>query len=169
MIFGRFNVRTNAHLPSYKDGIPDELITTLVEQLKHYVSTNDISLLAHALTTLALLLQLSPQKTFPAVEAVYLKDIYVIAHSPLITGSALDSLLQFFSALVDADEQIASHVIPNLVIALQNKSKSEASYSNIAKCIGAVVKSQQAMAAGTVAEFAKHFRVSFFLCCIWDD
>lgn len=130
-----------------------------MDQLKPYVSTNDVSLLAHALTTLALLLQFSPLKTFPAVESVYLKDIYVISHSPLITGTALDALLSFFAALVDADEQIASHVIPNLVIALQNKSKSEASYTNIAKCIGAVVKSQPAIAAGTIAEFTKHFRV----------
>lgn len=148
------------HTTSYRTGIPDALIATLVEHLKPYVSTNDVSLLAHALTTLALLLELSPQKTFPAVEAIYLKDIYVIAHSPLVTGAALEALLSFFASLVDADEQIASHVIPNLVIALQNKSKSEASYANVAKCVGAVVKSQQAIAAGTIAEFTKHFRVS---------
>lgn len=128
--------------------------------MKQYLSTNDISLLSHALLTLALLLQLSPQATFPEVEQEHLREVYTIAHSPLISGAALDSLLAFFDALVNADGQIATHIIPNLVISLSKALKADASYGNVAKCVGQVVKSQPTIAAGAIAEFTKNIKVS---------
>lgn len=71
----------------------------------------------------------------------------------------MDSVLAFFAALVSADGQIAAHVVPNLMIAVEKAPKSEASYGNVAKCVAEVVKSQQSIAAGTIAEFSKHFKV----------
>lgn len=127
--------------------------------MKPYISTQDISLLASALSILACLMQLSPPLTYPAVESEYLSDIYNIAHSPLVTGVSLDALLVFFAALVEADSQIATHVIPNLTIPLQKTNKNEASYSNVAKCIGTVVRSHTSLAAGTIAEFSKALKV----------
>lgn len=97
--------------------------------------------------------------TFPEVERDLLSDIYRIAHSPLVTGAALDSLLAFFSALVEADNQIATHVVPNLVNVVGKANKAEASLSNVAKCIAQVVKSQQGVAAGTIAEYSRHLKV----------
>ena len=143
------------------NGVPVELLNTIVEQMKPYITTNDISLLSHALSVIALLLRLSPSQTYPAVETEYLKDIYLIAHSPLLTGTSLDSLLSFFAALVQADTQIATHVIPNLTIPLQKTKKGDASFSNIAKCIGVIVKCHPSLAAGTTAEFSKALKVSF--------
>jgi cullin-associated NEDD8-dissociated protein 1 len=55
--------------------------------------------------------------------------------------------------------QIATHVVPNLVISVDKAPKAEASYSNVARCIGQVAKCQQTVAAGTIAEFAKHLKV----------
>ena len=123
--------------------------------MKPYISTQDISLLANALSILSCLMTLSPPLTYPAVEAEYLSDLYKIAHSPLLVGTSLDALLAFFAALVEADAQIATHVIPNLVIPVQKTAKGEASYANIAKCIGTVVKCHPSLAAGTIAEFSK--------------
>lgn len=123
------------------------------------MSTTDISLLSQSLTILALLLELSPATTFPEVERDLLNDIYHIAHSPLISGSALDSLLSFFSALVQADNQIATHVVPNLVVSVEKAPKAESSPGNVAKCIAQVVKSQRGVAAGTIAEFSKNLKV----------
>lgn len=142
-------------LKKFSNGIPEDLVLTVVEQMKPYITTNDISLLSHALSTIALLLYLSPSQTYPAVEAEYLKDIYIIAHSPLLSGSSLESLLSFFAALVKADTQIATHVIPNLTIPLQKTKKGDASFSNIAKCIGVIVRCHPSLAAGTTAEFSK--------------
>ena len=93
------------------------------------------------------------------MERDLLPDIYHIAHSPLVSGAALDSLLSFFSALVQADNQISTHVVPNLVIAVEKAPKAEASPGNVAKCIAQVVKSQQAVAAGTIAEYSKNIKV----------
>jgi len=124
-----------------------------------YISTSDISLLSQSLSILALLLELSPSTTFPEVERDVLTDIYKVAHSPLVSGAALDSVLSFFHWLVLADGQIATHVVPNLVTFSQKAPKSECSPSNVAKCIAQVVKSQQGVAAGTIAEFEKHVKV----------
>jgi len=150
---------------SYISGIPPALPPSLIPQIKAYISTSDISLLSQALSTLALLLELSPSVTFPQVESGLLNDIYNIAHSPLVAGVALDSLFRFFSALVLADNQISTHVVPNLVISSEKAAKAENSPSNVAKCIGHIVGSQLSIAAGTIAEYAKHLKVlySFFL------
>lgn len=139
--------------------IPADLPPSLIYQLKLYISTNDISLLAAALNIAALLLELAPSTTFPEVERDLLQDIYNVAHSPLVSGAPFDSVLNFFAALVQADMQIATHVVPNLVISIDKASKSEASQANVARCIGQVVKCQQPVAAGTIAEFAKHLKV----------
>ena len=56
--------------------------------------------------------------------------------------------------------QIASHIIPNLVAVADKTLKSEVSYSNVAKCVAEVVKSQQGITAGTISEFTRHLKVS---------
>ena len=108
---------------------------------------------------IALLLRLAPSVTFPLVEREFLKDVSVISCSPLASGVALESLLSFYGSLVEADIQIASHVIPNLVSVAEKPPKSEVSYSNVAKCVAEVVKSQQGIAAGTISEFTRHLKV----------
>ncbi|KAI0075919.1 ARM repeat-containing protein [Panus rudis PR-1116 ss-1] len=138
--------------------LPDDLPASLIPQLKPFLSTSDISLLAQALSIIATLLSLSPAQTFPEVESEVLKDIYQLAHSPLVVGAAFDSLIAFFASLVEADMEISTHIVPNLVISVEKAPKAEASYSNVAKCIGAVVINQQSIAAGTIAEFSKHLK-----------
>lgn len=148
----------------YKAGIPADLPPHLIPTLKSYITTSDISLLSQSLSIVALLLQLAPSTTFPEVEKELLKDIYDIAHSPLVSGAALDSVLAFFAALVEADGQIATHVIPNLVIAVEKAPKTEASPANVARCVGQVANSQRGVAAGTIVEFSKHLKVYSFAC-----
>lgn len=143
----------------YKIGVPADLPSSLIPPLKSYLTTSDISLLAQTLNIMALLLELSPSTTYPEVESELLKDIYAIAHSPLVSGAAFDSVLAFFAALVEADMQVATHVVPNLVIYVEKAPKSDASHSNVARCVGQVVKSQRGIAAGTVAEFSRHLKV----------
>jgi len=126
------------------------------------VSTSDISLLSQSLSILALLLELSPGATFIEIERDILTDVYTIAHSPLVSGAALDAILVFFAALVEADGQIATHVVPNLVLAAEKAPKAESSPGNVAKCVAQVVKFQQSIAAGTIAEFSRHVKVCIF-------
>ncbi|KAI6021197.1 armadillo-type protein [Pisolithus marmoratus] len=145
----------------YQFGMPADLPPSLVSQIKVYISTSDISVLSQALSILALLLELAPETSFPPIERELLADIYPIAHSPLVSGAALDALLSFFSALVTADDQIATHVVPGLVIAVQKSSgKGDANPMNVAKCIGEIVRSQQGVAAGTIAEYSKYIKQS---------
>jgi len=144
-------------LSRYDNGVPANLSHTLIPQLKSYVSTTDISLQSQALSLFALLLQLSPKSTFPEVEREVLEDVYNIAYSPLTSGAALDSVLAFFGALVEADFQIATHVVSSLTRGTPEKPK-DISYPNVAKCVAQVVKSSQALAAGVIAEFSKNLK-----------
>ncbi|EIN13285.1 ARM repeat-containing protein [Punctularia strigosozonata HHB-11173 SS5] len=148
----------DALLRKYKSEVPRDLVSALVPQLKGFLATSDISLLSHSAATLTLLLQLSPSSTFPEVERDILKDVYGVAASPLVSGTALDSLLGFFGALVEADMEIATHVVPNLKITAEKAEDGEVSQANVAKCIAQVVKSQLAIAAGTIAEFSKNIK-----------
>ncbi|KAJ6584561.1 armadillo-type protein [Mycena capillaripes] len=145
-------------LRSYTSGVPTALPPALVPQVKSYLSTSDIPLLSQALSLLALLLELAPTTTFPEIESDLLPDIYRVAHSPLVSGAALDSLLSFCAALVSADHQIATHLVPNLVIAVEKAPKGEASPNNVAKAVAQIVRSQQAIAAGTIAQYAKNIK-----------
>jgi cullin-associated NEDD8-dissociated protein 1 len=129
--------------------------------LKQYISLSDIPLLAYTLSILALLLEVVPQRAYPLIESDPLKNIYQIAHSPLITSHSLDTLLSFFAQLVRADGQISTHVIPSLTLPLQKLKRGDVSFVNVAKCIGIVVDCHHALAAGTIAEFSKALKVSF--------
>ncbi|RDX51535.1 TIP120-domain-containing protein [Lentinus brumalis] len=140
--------------------VPSDLPANLIPTLKPYLTSSDIALLGAALDIVALLLELAPKVTFPEVERDILSDVYAIAYSPLLAGAPFESLLSFFAALVEADMQIATHVVPNLVSAVEKAPKAEASLTNVAKCIGQVVRSQRAVAAGTIAEFARHLKPS---------
>jgi cullin-associated NEDD8-dissociated protein 1 len=107
-----------------------------------------------------LLLQLSPKSTFPEVEREVLEDIYGIAYSPQTSGAALDAVLVFFGALVEADSQIATHVVSSLTRNTPEMPK-EVSYPNVSKCVAQVVKSYHALAAGVIAEFSKNLKVRY--------
>lgn len=139
--------------------MPANLLRTLIRQLTSYVSTTDISLQSQALSLFALLLELSPKPTFPEVEREVLMDVYAIAYSPLTSGTALDSVLAFIGALVEADFQIATHVVSSLTRSAPERAKGEVSYPNVAKCVAQVVRSYQALAAGVIAEFSKNLKV----------
>ncbi|TEB18995.1 ARM repeat-containing protein, partial [Coprinellus micaceus] len=145
---------------SYSAGVPADLPSALVPQIKPYVSTSDIALLAQALSVLAILLETAPATTFPEVEHDLLNDIYAISHSPLVSGPALEALFKFYSALVQADNQIATHLVPNLVIVSEKAPKAENSPANVARSVAQVVKNAQSVAAGVIAEYSKNIKPS---------
>ncbi|PFH48269.1 hypothetical protein AMATHDRAFT_65821 [Amanita thiersii Skay4041] len=147
-------------LRSYSAGIPFDLPATVIPQIKPYLTAGDSQPISRAFSILTLLLELSPSITFPVVEREVLTDVYSIAHSSLLPAYGLDSLLRFIDALVHADNQIATHIVPNLVIAVEKAPKTDASPGNVAQCVAQVVKSQQAVAAGTIAEFSKNLKKS---------
>ena len=75
-------------------------------------------------------------------------------------------MLVFFGSLVQADGQIGTHLVPNLVANAEKASKAECSPANVAKCIAQIVKNQQGIAAGTIAEFSRHIKVGYPACQI---
>jgi len=132
------------------------------------LTTSDIVLLSQSLTTLTILLQYSPASSFPEVESIVLQDIYPLAHSNLVSGTCLDSLLGFFGALVEADGQIASHLIPGLVTSLKKADPKFSVPGNVAKVVSRIVRNQISVAAGVIAEFTKSLKVRVSPCLLCD-
>ncbi|EJD55111.1 TIP120-domain-containing protein [Auricularia subglabra TFB-10046 SS5] len=145
-------------LRAYTNGLPAQLPAQLLPQLAQYLSTGDIALFAQALLTHAALLQLAPQVTFPLVEKQVLPTVYGLTPSPLISGATLDALQAFYASLVEADAQIATHIVPNLIRSLDKAPPTERSAGNVAKCVSRIVRSQMGVAAGVIAEFSKYIR-----------
>jgi cullin-associated NEDD8-dissociated protein 1 len=143
--------------------VSSDLVRNIIQQLKQYLVTTDITVLSEALLTLSGLLRYYPKVSYPLVENQVLPAAYQLACSPLVTGPALESILQFFGTLVEADGQIANHVIPGLIKNMDELG-SDASPSNISKCLAKTVSVQMGIAAGTIAEFTKYIKVdlSFF-------
>ena len=109
---------------------------------------------------MSLPLELALSVTFPSFEHDLLDDIYNATHSPLISGLALESLFRFCAALVQADNQITTRIVSNLVISSEKAQKAETSPANVAKCVALIVKSERGVAAGIIAEYAKHLKVN---------
>jgi cullin-associated NEDD8-dissociated protein 1 len=139
--------------------MPASLPAELVPQIKPFITLQDTSLLSQALSVPVALLRRQPATAFPVVEKDLLGDLYPLAISQLVTGPALDAILAFFAALIEADPEIATRVIPNLTGAYERAGKGEASPGNVARCLAQVVKSYSGVAAATISQFAKQVKV----------
>ena len=138
--------------------ISSDLVRNIIQQLKQYLVITDITVLSAALLTLSELLKYYPKVSYSPVESQVLPATYQLACSPLVTGPALESILQFFGTLVEADGQIANHVIPGLMKNMDELG-SDTSPSNVSKCLAKIVSVQMRIAAGTIAEFTKYIKV----------
>ena len=120
---------------------------------------SELSELSEALLALSGLIKYYPTVSYPLVESQVLPATYQLAYSPLITDPALDSILQFFGTLVEADGQIATYMICGL---LKNMDElgSDASPSNVSKCLAKIVSVQMEFAAVTIAEVTKYIKVN---------
>ncbi|KAG9023812.1 hypothetical protein FRB95_012465 [Tulasnella sp. JGI-2019a] len=145
-------------LQQYKSGVPQHIPGEIIPQLIPFLSLNDLVLMTHALSTLNILLRVSPKQTYPLVEKSVLPTVYQLACSPSVSGTALEALTEFFQDLVAADNDIAGHIVPGLVIALEKPKTAETSPANVSKCVSAVVKGYHGLAAGIIAEFAKSIK-----------
>ncbi|KAF8680510.1 TATA-binding protein interacting (TIP20) [Rhizoctonia solani] len=134
--------------------IPESVQTPLIENLKTYISQSDPQLLIKSLELLTFLLRNWPKQWFASIENQVLPRIYPLATETLLPAS-LDALRGFLYALANADEQIASHLVGGLKVAYE---KSGTGAANVSKCLGAVVRAQRPIAAGTINEFAKHIK-----------
>jgi len=67
----------------------------------------------------------------------------------LISGLVLESLFRFCAAVFQAHNQIATHIVPNLVISAEKAPKAATIHVNVANC-AQVVKNERGVAAGTM-------------------
>ncbi|KAK7468323.1 hypothetical protein VKT23_002837 [Stygiomarasmius scandens] len=192
-VFTAIDTLLKAYTPP--SSIPPGLPPTLIAQIKPFLSLStsslDISLLSQSLVTLSILLDVAPKLTFPEVEKSLLNEVYAVScETTLGGGVVVDSLLGFYESLVRADPEIATHVVPGLVIVTQKTGAGGLgaaattavgsrgagagagaatavagvgggpNLGTVAKCVAQVVKTNQGVAAGVIAEYSKNLKPS---------
>ncbi|KAG8685730.1 hypothetical protein FRC08_012945 [Ceratobasidium sp. 394] len=135
-----------------------DLQDTLIDNLLPYLTPSDPTLLLHSLDLLTFLLRSWPKTWFTPIEKKVLARTYPVACEPLLIPTSLDALLGFVYALAEADGEIASHLVGGFKVAFEKSEGGVGVAGNISKCLGAVVRAQRPIAAGTINEFAKHIK-----------
>ncbi|EJT98870.1 TIP120-domain-containing protein [Dacryopinax primogenitus] len=139
-----------------------ETATQVIQTLTAHLVDDDLLVLSLSLSTLTLTLTVLPL-AWQTVEQTTLSRIYSLALSG-ISGS-VEPLLAFIAALVRADNQIANHIVQNLLIQSTKGQMGDkagkgamAGYATVAKCIAVCVRGSPQDAAGVITTFAKPLR-----------
>ena len=112
----------------------------------------DMNLLPLILKSVCLILK-SNASAQASVRESTLPSIYSIVRSPLAQGPALDALLEFFTAYIEADPSVAEQTTADLLASLERAKESTSGthvYSTVARCIGAVVVVSSASSTGVI-------------------
>ncbi|KZT58404.1 TIP120-domain-containing protein [Calocera cornea HHB12733] len=136
--------------------------TQVVQDLTTHLTEDDLHVLSLSLSTLTLTLTLLPS-AWQTVEHTTLSRVYVLALSG--AQGSVEPLLAFVAALVRADNQIANHIVQNLLIQCTKGGVNEksgkggiAGYGTVAKCVAVCVQESLQDAAGVITTFAKPLR-----------
>lgn len=97
------------------------------------------------------ILIIDAKRAITAVEKSILPIVYTLVRSPLLQGSALESILSFFGHLVSLDPKKASTVLATLTATTQPNGVQILHYSTVAQCIGAVVRASSGTSVEVIA------------------
>ncbi|KAG7530369.1 hypothetical protein FFLO_05085 [Filobasidium floriforme] len=149
-------------LTRFGDQLPADVASSIVTELKSYVTVQDLHNLGATMHVVAQL-----QKQQPALrehlETEVLPAIQEAIQSPLLHSAALEGIQDFFAVFVRATPEGAQTVVPKLfkLIARPDRSIPTAedggtqAFANVAKCIGTAVENSQSSAKDIVADFIK--------------
>ncbi|CED83922.1 TATA-binding protein-interacting protein [Phaffia rhodozyma] len=133
---------------------PDTSITNLIENMKPFIMETDLTYLPAVLDLLVVLLSISSSAK-STVEQTLLSQIISLVQSPSISGSSLEALLSFFTALIEVDQNLTEKVVPELV-RISVGSSSAGAVQVGAQCVGAVVSASGRDPKGIVLQFAQN-------------
>ncbi|KAI9483260.1 MAG: armadillo-type protein [Benjaminiella poitrasii] len=129
----------------FGQNMPSKSFTSLLNELKPLISDSDLLLLPLALNTIQSILVISPQSVND-VKVSILPSLFKLIKSPLLQGSALDSLLNMFAAFGKANPADYQALVNGLVQPLLNVKTA----TSVAAGGVAAVSNKQA--ASTVAQ-----------------
>ena len=145
-------------------GYPPGLISSVIAQINPYLTLTELSHFTNSISVITQMLRTSPPEVYGLVEKDILPLIYPSVVSTTVTATLLDALLDFFTALVQADSQIASRLVAGFTVSLDQISVSAGSTPaiNTSKCIAVAIRSEPSLAAGTILDFARSLKVTIF-------
>jgi cullin-associated NEDD8-dissociated protein 1 len=88
-----------------------------------------------------------------------MREIYRLSLSPLITGAALDSLLNFYIKLVKSNRGIVAKIVPSLVLEVEKSTKGTIAPGTAAKCIVKSVETDGQAVIDSLNEFTRMLKV----------
>lgn len=129
----------------------------ILMDLPSLINESDLYVSQLALTTLTTIIKSHKNHALQIVlpEKVLLSEILQLVRSPLLQGSALVAMLQFFSTLVESSFPNIDHktLLSKLVAPIYNgESIHKQAYNSTAKCISAISVSDKSRALMTVEQ-----------------
>ena len=115
----------------------------------------NLNLASMALQSINLIIDAN--KAISTIEQKILPIVYTLVRSPLLQGSALESILLFLTHLLSLDSSKAPNVLASLTSTIQPTSVQVLHYSTVAQCVGAVVKAAPSTSKEVIAETQKVF------------
>lgn len=142
---------------NYGDDINSQVIENVLVEIPQLISESDLYISQLTLTLLTSLIR-SEKAYFPIITDKILQQTLVLVRSPLLQGTTLQSLLDFFQVLVI--KPFPNLTFEQLLLSLtspiyNNSNLHKQAYHSIAKCVSAISIVDNKRALETVTRFIK--------------
>lgn len=145
---------------NYSSTLTSDLLNKVLTELPPLLSESDLHIAQLTLTLLTSIAKLQPAALANLNEPAILPEILTLAKSPLLQGAALNSMLEFFQALVQAGlpglsykellAMLISPITPSPSPALHKQA-----FHSLAKCVAAITVTWQHEAISVVHTFLR--------------
>ncbi|XP_001606869.2 cullin-associated NEDD8-dissociated protein 1 [Nasonia vitripennis] len=142
---------------NYSDAIQPDLLEKVTTELPALLNETDLHIAQLTLTLLTTIAKLHPV-ALNTISTNILPEILTLVKSPLLQGAALNSMLEFFQALVQAGiPELGYRELLSLLVAPVNQIQQlhKQAYHSLAKCAAALTITWHQEAQGVVEEFLK--------------
>ncbi|XP_043472361.1 cullin-associated NEDD8-dissociated protein 1 [Leptopilina heterotoma] len=141
---------------NYSSALNSDLLDKVTVELPALLNESDLHIAQLTLTLLTTIAKLHPVALTRVSENI-LPEILVLVKSPLLQGAALNSMLEFFQALVQAGVPGLSYreLLSMLVAPVNIPQLHKQAYHSLAKCAAALTIMWPQEAIGVVGQFLK--------------
>ncbi|XP_015114228.1 cullin-associated NEDD8-dissociated protein 1 [Diachasma alloeum] len=142
---------------SYSVSLHTDLLDKVTTELPALLNESDLHIAQLTLTLLTTVAKLHPAALTRISETI-LPEILVLVKSPLLQGAALNAMLEFFQALVQAGIPGLGYreLLAMLVAPVTSSVLHKQAYHSLAKCAAALTITWQQEAHGVVEQFIKN-------------
>lgn len=145
---------------NYSHYLYNELLQGVIKELPPLLTEADLHIAQLTLVLLTSVARVHPG-ALHQVQGSILPEVLVLVKSPLLQGAALDSMLEFFQALVGCQiPGLGYHDVLQLLVRPQTPALHKQAFHSLAKCVAAITVIYRHEALAVVQQFVKEIVAS---------